>query len=114
MTRFLCRELTYEVAGQRRTVDVSTQLVFLTFAVALVQLAALAVEYVTRQGVSAFAEIELLQGTAPTVLVVDEIQRVNCFVDSADLSDGLRQRGGSIIHLKGAHDAHGGDESEFE
>lgn len=53
----------------------STQLVFLTFAVALVQLAALAVEYVTRQGVSAFAEIELLQGTAPSVLVVDEMRR---------------------------------------
>ena len=70
------------------------ELILLAFAVPLVQLAALAVENVAGQGVPAFAEIELLQGTAPAVLVVDEVQRVDGLVDAADLGDGLRQRGG--------------------
>ena len=90
------------------------ELIFLAFAIPLVQLAALAVENVAGQAVPAFAEIELLQGTAPAVLVVDKSQRVDGLVDAADLGDGLRQRGWTIIDLQGSHDAHGGDESELE
>jgi len=48
------------------------------------------VEHVARQAVPAFAEIELQQRAAPARLVVDEVQRVNGFVDAADLGDGLR------------------------
>ncbi len=67
------------------------ELIFLALTVALVQLATLAVENVAGQAVAAFAEIELLQGTAPSVVVVDEIQRVDGLVDAADFGDGLRQ-----------------------
>ncbi len=75
------------------------QLVFLPFAVALEQLAALAVENLARQAVAAFTEIQLQQRGATAGFVVDEIQRVDGLVDTADFGDGLRQAGGPFIDL---------------
>jgi len=47
-------------------------------------------------------------------LVVDEVQGVDGFVDTANFGDGLCQAGGSLIDLQGAHDTHRRYQTELE
>src|SRR6218665_1632968 len=52
---------------------------------------------IARQRVATFAKMELRERAAPASLIVDEVQRVDGFVNASDLGDGLRQR------CRGAH-----------
>lgn len=90
------------------------QLVFLSLAVLLTQLATLAMKYLTGQTVAAFSSIELGQYGAPLFFAVDIGQHVQGFVDTPEFRQGLRQATHFGSALQSAHDTGRRNPPEFQ
>ena len=73
------------------------KLVFLTFAIALPQFAALAVEYDARKLVATFATIELDQDAAAITFVVDEAQHIERLGKAPQLLKRPRELGWTVV-----------------
>ena len=58
--------------------------------ISLVEFAPLSVEDGSRQFMTIFAFVELLEYTTTFRFIVDVSERMNCFVDAAQFGDGLR------------------------
>src|SRR5450755_3438695 len=63
---------------------------------------------------ASFAAIELVQGAAPPVLIVDVGQDIQRLVDAPELREGLSQAGGPVADLHHAHDIGSRNAPELE
>jgi len=68
----------------------------------------------TSNAVTAFAAVELSQRGSALGFVVNIGQRVQGFIDTTELCNGLRQPGRPVANLERTHDAGGGHPAEFE
>ena len=90
------------------------ELILLPLAVALPQLAALAVEDDAGEPVASFAAVELDQDAPAVGLVVDVGQQVERLDDPAELLQCPRQPGRPIVRLKRAHQPAGLHEPQLQ
>ena len=91
-----------------------SELIFLSFMISLAEFASLSVEDGSRQFMAIFTFVELLEYTTTFGFIVDVGERMNCFVDAAQLGDGLRQSCWTIADLQRSHDGGRLNHAELE
>jgi hypothetical protein len=77
----------------------SSELIFLSLAVMLPQLASFAMEDGPREAMPILAAVKLRQDSPPFGLVINGCEEVNRFIDAADLGHGLCQPGRTVANL---------------
>jgi hypothetical protein len=91
-----------------------SELIFLSFMISLAEFAPLSVEDGSRQFMTIFAFVELLEYTTTFGFIVDVSERMNCLVDAAQFGNGLRQSCWTIANLQCSHDGGRLNHAELE
>src|SRR6266849_10665544 len=90
------------------------ELILLTRAIRLMQLASATVEHTPGQAMTTFTRVDLNQQATPVSFVIHQIEKVECFADAPILGQRPRQAGVTAAALKGLHQIVTSDYTKFE